>query len=676
MLAGVRRLRPAVEAAMGDAAYETVANEEQPGEKKSKRPKPDKRSLSSQKSASTESFAREKYADEFQERWQATRDSVAAPPATDPFAGGANKRKSIGGKQPGEGGYGLRLHDAAQGAAHANADAAPIAVPATPVLSILQAAIQQQHHAAEELSASPEISAPKWNERNKQYTVEWTTENMTSLMRYEFEQTGACSAFNRWCGLANATNVALQDVIATARLMGFDLSDEKQTAAFVMSLETSVANANQLVDAKVLGRGRDQSWSTRSDDTSAKSEAKPELKGTEVGPRMEDVTEAYTKLQSAYAKVYEGMLRDRERASRSEAAVKRNQIARVDQVIHFWVSLGDTAMQAPKAMDGVATGAHAVEQKLSAARLDGSHSVKKAQEAAVRHEKHGGARNHIDAHKNSRDYEAQFDAHRQVAKERHAAAASGEPAAGVAPAPVMPSLSVSTILELGLKAHFSSRVDELNKKLTGIEAQANATAGAALFVSTHQAAKDYDTAAHQLESRLGTLSTHALQERQQDFMELGHELDRYAVEHAGALKTRGKGALVPGAGKEQHGTTMAVIAKIEQYRAVSAMALQTFNYDAFLIAARDQQLERSGMKRPRETTSRSYEKTNHRPPPLPAMSADEIAVYQHIGGTYLRVLEADERWRIRLKHVSSGTHALLKKLAGNDASPNTVGRRF
>jgi hypothetical protein len=637
-----------------------------------RRPKPTAAALASQKSASSTQFAREKYGDAFSARWESAHENAPAPKDDDPFGGGKG-RKPIDGKAPMQGGYGLRLHDAASGAARAKTEKAPIAVPAKPVLEFLEQGIAAQRRASEQVQPSRTESAVRLQERMKAYAREWITENETTLMRYEFEQSSACTSFNSWAALANAANVALQDIVETARLLGFDVADESQAAAFVLGLESSVAMANQLVDEKMLGVSGAQSWSTRNDDATASSAAHPELRGTELSPRFEDVGSAYREVQNAYAHVYEGLLRDREQALQGEAGAVRSEIASVDAVIQFWVALADDAERSASAVGHAGPAAEHLERRASRGRLDGSYSLGQAKQAASRWETVHGAENHIEAHTRSREYEAQHDARVQLDREQRQA---GTSSAGITAAPQMPTISVGKIVEFGLNAVFSSKLDALNKKLTGIEVQANATRTAVLFVNTRRAVDAFDGAAKNLEQRLQGLSTHALQERQQDFMNLGHELDRYALEHASHLQRRGKHALVPGKGKEIHATTMAVLAKIEQYRALSAMSLQTFDYDGFLAAARQQQLERSAMKRPAESASRSHEKTVERVPPLPHMAPAEIGLYQHIGGTYLRVLQDDEQWRIRLGRVAQGASALLRKLEGNGASPDTVGRRF
>jgi hypothetical protein len=124
------------------------------------------------------------------------------------------------------------------------------------------------------------------------------------------------------------------------------------------------------------------------------------------------------------------------------------------------------------------------------------------------------------------------------------------------------------------------------------------------------------------------------------------------------------------------GTVMAVMGKIEQYRALSTLALGSFGYDAFIDAARTQQLERARVKRPVESADRNPGAAYDSPPAVALMTAEEAQVYQQIGGSYLRVSQQDAHWQVRLAQVTPRFDVLMKKLTGRDNVPHTEGERF
>jgi len=58
------------------------------------------------------------------------------------------------------------------------------------------------------------------------------------------------------------------------------------------------------------------------------------------------------------------------------------------------------------------------------------------------------------------------------------------------------------------------------------------------------------------------------------------------------------------------------------------------------------------------------------------MAAEETAVYQAIGGSYLRVSQQDAHWQVRLAGITPRFDALMKKLTGRDHVAHTEGKRF
>lgn len=89
-----------------------------------------------------------------------------------------------------------------------------------------------------------------------------------------------------------------------------------------------------------------------------------------------------------------------------------------------------------------------------------------------------------------------------------------------------------------------------------------------------------------------------LRDRQQEYVKLGHDLDAYAVKHKRELGSAKKAALVPSPGRELYATTLACMAKIDQYRAISKLALDMFPFNAFVGSIKAMEAERTGVARP------------------------------------------------------------------------------
>lgn len=107
----------------------------------------------------------------------------------------------------------------------------------------------------------------------------------------------------------------MAEMVETARLMGFDPSKDKDSAGFIEALEASLDMATGLVDAKVLGDGKKTSWSNRSDDPAARSQAQPQLGGAELGADVQSLGDAYRTLRDSYLDVYRSLARSRRSSS-------------------------------------------------------------------------------------------------------------------------------------------------------------------------------------------------------------------------------------------------------------------------------------------------------------------------------------------------------------------------
>jgi len=645
---------------MGDPAYDTTS---------SKKPKGnglDHSSITQAQSSKTADVAHDKYADEFEGGWDKSRDQVAAPSRDAPFAGGHGHAGAINGVAPNQAGFADQLASASTAAVAAHsADWGVIAVKVEPVLKPCEDGIAQQEASIEKLSHEDHIGGdPSWLTREKGNSNTLAGLNMTSMMRYETEQIATCMAYNTWCPLANASHAAMAEIVEMATLLGFDPSKDKDSVRFIKSIETSLDMASDLVDAKMLGAQGKTSWSERMRDPSVKSDAKPTLEGTEMSPQLQGLTEAYRNLQTAHMDVYRSLLKDRKKAVDADIGNVQTQVAEINNVIAFWTQLGGVADAAIPHVNSAIHADQALTAKIGSGAGKGKAALHDAEKHAKRAEDHPeDYESDLKAHARADDYENNHD-YWGAGEESQKANAPQAP--NVPPPDELPSLSVSGLISLGMKLWSHDKLEALQSKLNGLQGESVAFGTTIDLTEALAAQQRYADAGKAFESRLGTLKDQGLGLREQDFRDTGAQLDAFAFEHRGALGAQGKGNLAPAAGHQIYGTMMAAMGKIEQYRAMSKLALSTFDYDRFSTTIRDQQLERANVKRPSESASFALD-TYNAPPGVAPMSAEELANYQQIGGTYLSVSQQDAHWGVRLFEIGEKFQGLLSRLSGHGA---------
>ena len=581
---------------------------------------------------------------------------------------GHGRREPVDGKSIGEGGFGVRLNaEATDAAASAGAGWGAIAAPVAPVTQPLDDGIARQRAAVVELADSDWYGGdPGWLHQEKVYSQEWATENMMSLIRYKGEQQLACASFASWRNLANASHLALGELVETARLMGFDPARPEDAAAFIATIEHSLDAANMLVDAKVLPGGH--SWSRRSDDPSARSLAQPELHGEELAPKLIEIEAAGNAVEGAQAKIYEVLLSARSKELAHEAVEVRGQITQIQSTIDFFAKLAGTASTALRAAPSVAATARGVAARSADGSRLGHQALNDSASATARF---GRDQTDVDAMVES---PARFDDFETYHDTWGPGGRGASDAGGGVPRWV--SLSIPGLVGEVLEMWSEPQLSELQNRLQGIEREAEATGRAKDRSGTEEAFQRLKHTAETYQARVKELAQHGLPDRQQDVIALGRELDGYALEHAAPLAQHGQEALIPAPKHEMFTTAMAVVAKVEQYRLLSRLALDSFAFDPFAKSWSAQNLERLGAMPPPESLSRSRRETGRPPPALPPMTEAETAVYQHIGATYLEVLELDEHWRVRLGGVSSRMSTLMIKLSGNAGAKHAEGKRF
>lgn len=635
----------------------------------------DHSSVVQQTTSTTSKNAHAKFEDEFEGGWNKSEEGVKAPDRDSKvFDHGHSKATTIEGVSRGQAGYGNRLRAGSTVAAAAHeGEWGAIAAPVTPVLKPCDDGIAEQGEAISALDKSEHTwGDPAWVAAGGAYSQAWAGENQQSMMRYKLEQSSQCAAFNSWVPIANASHVAMAEMVEAARLLGFDPSKDQDSVAFIKAIESSLEMATSLVDAPLLGAAGKTSWSNRTDDPSAHSRAQPQVNGTEMQVEMDALTDGYAKLREAYFGVYKALLRDRKKVVDQDITDTEGKVANINSVIAFWTQLGGVA---DGAVSHVNAGIRA-DAKITKAIGSGKFKGKEL--------RRGAEKQAIHAENNPNDYESEIDAHAKFddyesneeywGSGKSSIDANG-PQMPVVPTPdELPSLSISGLVSFGLKLWSKKDLEDLNAKLKTLKSKSHGLEVTMDLTETMAAKQTYADAGEAFEARLKAMGTHSLELRQQDFMDTGAQLDAYALEHQSALVAQGKGNLVGGSGHEIYGTMMAAMAKIEQFRTLSSLALGTFHYDSFATMAREQQLERANVKRPPESAARDPNRAYKRPPDVRPMTNEELDVMKQVGGTYLNVSQQDAHWQVRLAGVVPRFQELMKRLAGH--GKHGVGRNF
>ncbi|MGN6111070.1 MAG: hypothetical protein ACTHU0_38590 [Kofleriaceae bacterium] len=627
----------------------------------------------------TERQARKDYGDQFRGDWEDLREDTEDPKRSDPFGGGHGKKAELPGASPGyqkhvgQDGFGELLIVASADAAREHAgEWGQIATPAQPVNGVLDRALAAQLASVEGNATSDwHDGDPTWLEEKKKYSVAWATENMTTIERHKFEQARWCGAYNTWMPLANASHGAMAELVEAAGLMGFDTSKGKDAAGFVEGLELSLDMAIQLVDAKVLDGGK-SSWSTRGNNrkVSAPSGARPELSGEQVTPTLGAIGDAYRELQLAQHAIYRELLNSRQRALEAEGGRYTAAIREITEVIETWAGVGDlVGSKGMTVTKGLATGQTGAALDRRFGNNNGDRNAKKAlataqKQAQAAEQDPRDYRSHLDSHAHADTYVQHHD---QWKKEGESIPAGGARAE-------LPDISVGGIIRGGLTLAYSEKLDALNQKLAGIKALKTANGQLISMAEMEKVQQQFGKAVERLDAEGEKLGAEKLRDREQDMVSFGHELDAYSFEHMSALEKLHPN-LEPGGDREVYATALACVAKIEKYRLLSKLALSTFSFDEFNSTITHLGRERSGTEKPSESASRSPQLAYRSPPFLPNMSEDERAVYQHIAGSYLKLLQLDTRWSIRLEGISSRFRTLMRKVSGSN-SRDATGKQF
>ncbi len=623
--------------------------------------------------------AEARYRAKYQSPWATMRARTPAPDLAAPFAGGSGTPAKLEGATPGQqrtlgqGGFGARLLGAAAKAAR-DGDWGTLAHPVTLVDRALnQASVEQQAFIEKNSQSDWEglgSADPAWLARDKQRAIAWATANMATIERYLFTHYRWCEAYNSWVPMANAAHRSMAELAEAAMLMGFKGSSERDMAKFVLGLEVSLDQALALVNARVLGPANKQSWSTRGDDTKAHAEARPVLEGEAITGKLTHAKEMYQALLLAHMGVYEGLLEDKRQVLKGDRARTAGAIAEINETIQFWAGLGgfvDTAIGHAAPLATGETAAKIDGALVNEGRAHGRDALDQAGEA-VAHPGDRGAR--VDVRMHVADYEEHHDTWGPGGAK--AAAEAGVEAQAHAPSISIPDLSIAGLFEFGARVANQKNVNLLQQKLAGINANLSASKVALGMAQSQQRLTKFQRARETYQTATGALQAGGTAARGQAVVELGYQLDAYAVEHGGELRAHGGAALVPGPGKELFATAMACMAKVAQFRAMSRLALGAFPFDQLSDAAAQMNAERSGKAPIQESAGMS---AHRQPPRVPGMTADETQMYQQMAGTYLRVAELDASWGLRLDGVEQRFRTLMVKATGINAA-GAIGKEY
>lgn len=353
------------------------------------------------------------YDAEFRRGWEEVKEDTAKPKAGDPFGGGHGKKQSVGGKQVGDGGFGARLIGGSAAAAQKHAAQWGVAAePVQPNTETLDKAFEQQAKFIEGNQPNTHFftADPVWVQKEKAYSNEWATENMESVQRYKFDQLRWVNSYNDWAPVANQAHMAQAELVESASLMGYDTTKDKDSAAFILGLESSLDMANQLADAKLLGDRKQQSWGTRNDDPTATSKAQPELKGEQLTPKLDSVGDAYRELQVAHFNVYKGLLNDQKHALEAESGKVTEEINSINEVIEFWAGMGEFAQGSYKKVGSAQKIAKKVDDHYKNGDPHAKKELKHAQKDADKAEKDPSNYQHdINSHAHHGNYEDHYD---------------------------------------------------------------------------------------------------------------------------------------------------------------------------------------------------------------------------------------------------------------------------
>ena len=621
--------------------------------------------------------------DAFAPTWNRQHEQAAGPDGSgDLFSAARGGGQTLGGSRRGQAGYGAQLLGASADAARADADWGALARPVVAPLATLDHAIEAQNDAVQRFTASIDggffSRDPEHIKTRKQHSADWAAANATGLERHKMEMSVWCSRYNAWVPLANLSHRARAELVEAAGLLGFG---GDQGADFVKALEVGLDRAIDLLHSKAMGKHQDTSWDEHVGHHDRGVGPEPRLHGAPMGPQLARVKDAYNELQASYYAIYNQLLEVQKRILQSKAASVHAKIADINQTIAFWTNMASGVASHAGQAKSLATGktGAALEAKYDAVGRHGRGRLSAAGRMAEKNPKEpepGREPKPGDASYQPSDDALAMKDFEDYQDTWAAGGADASPEASVTGGGAsFPSLSVGGVVNGALSVLAADKLSKLESQLTRLQHEIGSKSEVQALMQTKEARKQFKTAQKKLAEALAGLKQGGLEDRQADMVDLGDSLDLYAYEHRAGLAKHGKADLVAADGREMFTTLMAVMAKVEQYRSLSAMATGTFDYDE-CVATFDALVAERTNREVREAAGRTIAQGYKYPPQIPALSGAERGALNQITGTYLTALKFDERWRVRLGGVEQRMRVLLKKLRGLHGTKHAAGGGF
>ena len=460
-----------------------------------------------------------------------------------------------------------------------------VAEPVAPYTDTIDNAIQEQaafiqekqkNIESERYTGKPwEVGAdPSHVTKSKENSVDEAGGNLAMLERHLFEHWNWVNTYNEWAPFANVVGGAQADLMESAKLMGFDLTEKKDLVQFVEGIEAGLDDAHELVDAKVLGKKGDTSWAGRQRDKGSVQAQGPGLEGEPVAPLLEDLAAGFDEVRGEQLGVYSNLLDARSEALEAQKHAAEGEIGEINGVIAFWTNMASTVESHWPTAKGLASGETGAKVDAAAQNLidhgrasrDWNSAAKRAQKG----EAPGLQRAELERV--------------EMARER----ITGSESAGM----MSPSLSglVGALLEVG----FEDQIVDLQAQITKLEKQLGATEATKKLIKAKDRMDRYVAARKKLRTKAERLKKATLASREQQYADTGDELDRYARDHASELKSEGHGGVVPKNDKSEiYSTLMVMVAKIRAYLTLSEQVRTMFPYDDFVSKAARLRDERS-----------------------------------------------------------------------------------
>ena len=467
------------------------------------------------------------------------------------------------------------------------------------------------------------------------------------------------NTFNDWCLIANSANTARADMVQAAGMLGYDVQTPQGLAKFVEGLESGLGMAHELVDAPLLGKGGDTSWSGRSRDHGAGSAFGPTLAPTPITPSLVAFGKAFDDVRLANFGMYENLLAIREEALTREKVANETKLAKLNGVIMFWTGMATTLTSYYGTAKGLASGATGAKFDRMAedhflrasANHDYDSAAKRAQEG-----KAAGLQRAEMERVNS-------------ARERMSTHTTDTPGAAGAGAPTPPpAISLETVVGGVLKLAFNDDLRELKGKITSLQTQLAGVVEARKLNDMARNMETYTTAVKSLHTTAETLNKALLANRQSQYRQMGDALDVYARTHHDKLRRDGKGHLAPKSDKHEiYSALMVTVAKVRAFLGLAKLAKGSFPYGKFAADVGRLDRERNGYGTPVERVpgTRSWAKWSI--PKIPGWSAGESAMWKSINTQTVSAFQKNELAMIVFAGVEEKITGLAQKLQGDKA---------